>query len=43
MPFYGQDWRAPGETWIQVRLGNTPTWERAKLRPIQVILLEFSI
>lgn len=34
MPFYGQDWRSPGETWI--RLGDTTNWERAKLRPIQV-------
>ncbi|KAI6182501.1 F-box domain-containing protein [Aphelenchoides bicaudatus] len=34
MPFYGQDWRSPGETWI--RLGDTANWERAKLRPIQI-------
>jgi F-box protein 25/32 len=34
MPFYGQDWRAPGETWV--RLGDTANWERAKLRPIQI-------
>jgi len=31
MPFIGQDWRAPGETWIKTSEG----WEQMKLRPLR--------
>uniref|UniRef100_A0A915K4Z8 F-box domain-containing protein n=1 Tax=Romanomermis culicivorax TaxID=13658 RepID=A0A915K4Z8_ROMCU len=31
MPFIGQDWRAPGETWIK----TTEGWEQMKLRPLR--------
>jgi hypothetical protein len=33
MPFIGQDWRAPGETWVRTVEG----WERMILRPIAAI------
>lgn len=31
MPFIGQDWRAPGETWVK----TTEGWEQMKLRPLR--------
>lgn len=38
MPFIGKDWRAPGEAWV--RCQHTDGWERIKLHPIQIPIVE---